>query len=858
MSRRAIRWLGRKAGMHPAVSLSLVAVLTLVAGFLAYTRLRIEMDVATLLPKDTDYYRERSRAQWLFGTYSYDFVLCVLEVKDSASGGVKENSAQYLSDARRQVVDALDDQRFFQRMNRGQWSGSLESLSAATSLLTNKDFDLLENRLLPDRLAEQMERLKVRVAEADTTESMELVRSDPFGIMQVLDEKGHYASGPLRRGPDATFYLSKDERMAIVVAWPVRPSTDLVGARELLRFLNQTREGLYVGNPEWREWLEIGFTGPHVENAEGTSDVREDMLLTSFVSILSVMLLFFVAFRQPEALLFVTVPLLVGVVWTLGFTSLFIDRITQITLTFAAILIGLGIDFSIHLYNRFLEDVRQGGDVRQALGAAIYHTGPSIMAGALTTGFGFFGMMTTEFQGFRELGLFGGIGILMSLVAVALTLPPLMVLFAARYRRGQAPIATLGLKSVTFTVNSYPRMTVCASLCILAFLGVQATRLQFNTDSSTLGQASISYQELLERIEKHFPTKQILVIAQAANLNEAIANNDQIYRNIESLPDSYAIAEVDTLRYIHPSRGLQLQTLQRFNDLTGERFQSELDRLANRDAVLNRAFFVPFLAVLREVRERNAAYLRESRAPISIERMDDFDFNSVFRNYVAEDPDSNLYSIITRVYPGPSPVWSDGIPPLFRESLGIAVEPKPIILGNAILSEELRSLIISDLSMVVLIVFGCVVGYLMLYFRSLKKALLAMVPVVFAIFCMLGVMQLMGMSLNYMNVIAIPMIMGIGVDSGIHLMGRFYENQKRDMRPAIERTGRAVVVTALTTMFGYGSLTIASFQGIREIGILAVIGTVATLFAALLMLPAILRMIDPDYTYRGGPGDEIG
>ncbi len=102
------------------------------------------------------------------------------------------------------------------------------------------------------------------------------------------------------------------------------------------------------------------------------------------------------------------------------------------------------------------------------------------------------------------------------------------------------------------------------------------------------------------------------------------------------------------------------------------------------------------------------------------------------------------------------------------------------------------------------------------------------------------------------------MIVGIGVDSAIHLLGRFYENERHNMRLAIERTGRAIVVTGLTTIFGFGSLSIASFRGIREIGFLAIVGTICTLFASLIFLPAILNLLDKKFTYSGGPGDEIG
>jgi hypothetical protein len=157
-------------------------------------------------------------------------------------------------------------------------------------------------------------------------------------------------------------------------------------------------------NPSWAKEFRFSFTGPHIENASGESDIRTDLTSTSLVSFIAVLLLFLVAFRQPEGALLVALPLAIGLIWTIGLASLFVDRITQVTLTFAAIMIGLSMDFAIHFYNRFSDDIRGGKSVEDALRIAIAQTGPSIVAGAITTGVAFFAMTLTRFEGFRQLG----------------------------------------------------------------------------------------------------------------------------------------------------------------------------------------------------------------------------------------------------------------------------------------------------------------------------------------------------------------------------------------------------------------------------------------------------------------------
>lgn len=863
MSRRAIRYIGRKAAFHPYLALPLVAVLTALAAWSAFTRLEIEMDVATLLPKDSSIYQEKNRTEWLFGLGNYDYLFCVLEVKPTAPEEVTADPAAFLKAAKARIQPALADGRYF--IPRGELMGGGEPLgfdrfpAAAISILTLDDLDQIEQRILPDNLVQSIDQLLTSDEDLSTTQVLELRRNDPFGVREIVQDRSLFLSGPLKSYWNDGNFISDDGEILLFVLWPAKPSTNLVRARELMLFLDQTREGMYARNPSWRESLNIDFVGPHVENAEGTTDVREDMVLTSLVSLLAVMFLFTVAFRQPEALLYVVVPLMVGVIWTLGLASLFVDRITQVTLTFAAILIGLGIDFSIHLYNRYLEDVRLGRSARASINSAMQFTGPSIVAGALTTGFAFFGMMLTQFGGFRELGLFGGIGIIMCLLAMALTLPPLMVIFARTSRTARGPLATLGLKTVTYTVQSYPRVTVCAGMCIVVFLGLQATEIRFDDDFQALRQPSDSYERLIRRIESHFniPTNQLLVIVEGNNPVDALRANDVVYRNLRSAR-IYSDFGVDSLRVVHPAPETQLQVLQRFLLVPVDSIRERL-RLAEEDrAEIPAGYFTPFVEWLANSRSEVQQIVSLGEAPVSLERVQDIQFDTAVYNFLQHDASRDTYTAITRVYPPSYQEWDDASLELFEDTVGEGLETPPVVLGNAILSSGLRLVIVRDLSLIVLVVTFSIIAYLMWYFGSVVRAFLAMIPVAFALLCMLGSMRIMGMNLNYLNIIALPMIIGIGVDSAIHLLGRFYENERHNMRLAVERTGRAIMVTGLTTIFGFGSLTFASFRGIREIGILAIIGTLCTLFAALFLLPAVLRLLDPKYTYRGGPGDEIG
>ncbi len=863
MSRRLIRYIGGKAGFHPWLALTLVFAVTGVALWAALTRYEIVMDVAALLPEDSEVYQNRRQAHWDFGAYDYDFIYCVLEVREDAAGDIRENPGRFLKSIQEEVEYALDDQRFFRPRTARFGARDLSSLrqneAALLALLTDSDHDLIENTILPGRASQSVRLAAARAGNPGNGAGLDSSPGDPFGLEQILRSRSVLQAGPLRSDPGDGVHLSSDGRMMLVVLWPLQPSTNILDATRIHRFLEETREALFARNPEWRESLQIDFFGPHIESAEGVLEIRGDVMFTSIISLLAVMILFFAAFRQPEALIFVGLPLVVGVIWTLGFASLFVDRITQVTFPFVAILLGLGIDFSIHLYNRYLEEMRAGARVDKALRQAITHTGPTILAGAITTGLAFFALALTQFQGFRELGLFGGIGIFMSLLAVATTVPPLMVVFSGMSARVRGPVASLGLKKITYTVQSYPRMAVAGGLCIAAFLGIHATNASFHEDFQTFRQPSVSYERLTQRIVEQFdvPSNQVLVIIQEESLEEALRTNDRVYQRIQAARDTYGLVGVDSLRMIYPSPETQLASLQRLERLPTDRIAQEIRLASLEHPELPEEYFNPFLERLRHLQAKASEALEKREPLIGLERTDDRSFVEAVRGYVSLDPEQGVYRIITRVYP-PKDSWVDEVPSPFVNAISDGLRHPPVILGSAVVSSEINQMIVEDLTKVVLIVLIAVVLYLAFYFRSFGRAFLSMIPVAFAMLCILGAMELLGLRLNYVNLIAIPLIVGIGVDSGIHLLSRFFENDGHNMRLAIERTGRAIVITSLTTIFAFGSLSLAGFSGVREIGIMLIVGTMATLFASLVFLPSVLRLLDPRYTFSGGPGDEIG
>jgi hypothetical protein len=168
----------------------------------------------------------------------------------------------------------------------------------------------------------------------------------------------------------------------------------------------------------------------------------------------------------------------------------------------------------------------------------------------------------------------------------------------------------------------------------------------------------------------------------------------------------------------------------------------------------------------------------------------------------------------------------------------------PAISGTPQMSVELMIGTLMDGRDSVLVAIVAIALLLLLHFRGMQ-GLLAIIPLIAGSVLMLGVMYLIGMKYNYMNFIAMPVILGIGIDNGVHALHRWREEQTQGADRVYESfrfVGRAILMTTLTTMIGFGSLAFYAMRGIASFGLLLMVGVGLCFLATVTVLPAVMRL----------------
>ncbi len=618
--------------------------------------------------------------------------------------------------------------------------------------------------------------------------------------------------------------------------------------------------------------LNVGLTGQPVLDYGEMRQSERDSLLASVVSLVLCSLIFIVAYGQVGRPLKAAACLIIGLGFTMGFTTLVIGHLNILSVTFAPMLIGLAIDFGVHFISRYEEETRAGHSVPEAVDKATIFTGQGIVTGAFTTAGAFLAMALTSFRGIREMGVISGGGLLLCLIPM-MTLLPILLMHGrqnvldrehGRGLRRRVRIENLWLER--------PRLVVGLTLLLCAGAAFEARKVHFDYDLLDLqskGLPAVVYEQLLI---KHASQSVIFASVLADDAAQAREFSEKIQRlpavaSVQSAADFFTEDQSNKLQWARAIQrevsGLHFSPVDRnpvnldelaatlwyltgFLGLASERAQPHDPKLAGqlvslRDSVLR------LRRAIHNGQPNNAEQLGKFQQAL---------LGDIRRTFTAiQQQDTS------------GPLRTEDLPPSLRDRfIGVTgkfliqVYPRNDIWqheNQRELIEQLRSVVPQDrLDGIPLQLYEyttrlkdsyqdaawyalvAIIIMVFLHFRSFSSVVLSLVPVAIGSLWLLGVMGLFGIPFNPANIMTLPLVIGIGVTNGIQILNRFFEDHK----PGIlaKSTGKAVLVSGLNTIVGFGSLILGRHQGIRSLGIVMSVGIAACMIVGLTLLPTLL------------------
>ena len=619
----------------------------------------------------------------------------------------------------------------------------------------------------------------------------------------------------------------------------------------------------------------LSLTGTVVLAHEELLSVMRGARQALFLALALVTIIMLAGLGSVRLVLAALFCLLTGLIFTAAFAALAVGELNLISVAFAVLYLGLGVDFAIHYCLRYREGRAAGEDNGTALRNASVKVGGALFLCAASTATGFFAFIPTAYTGVAELGLISGVGMFISLAVTLTVLPALLGLFPLRGGGGgpaRAAGASAGAASRVAAVlvrlpTAHPGKIIGGLFVLAACSAALLTQARFDHNTLNLqdqdNESVATFRRLLADPEVA-PWTGVFIAADGSEADrhrEAFAGLEEVER-VLWLPDFIPARQDEKLAVID-EMALLLGDLPEAMALTDigvaeraaalTRFREALGRSRLTDPVIRGlhdklARLEQSLPAASEGGAQTLARLEHSllaslpgrlqalqaslqARPIAPESLPE----SLKRRWLSAEGRHRL-----EIYPKADMQDNQALRAFVQALQSVSGR----VIGSPVINLEASDAVAAAFGQAFLGAFVVITLMLLLLFRRKRDAPLALLPLLTATLLTGGASVLAGIPLNFANVIALPLLLGMGVDSAIHIIHR-HRVESPAGRPLLATSAaRGVLVSSLTTMGGIGNLALSPHDGTASLGALLTIGIGATMVCALLLLPALLTLLE--------------
>lgn len=659
-----------------------------------------------------------------------------------------------------------------------------------------------------------------------------------------------------------------DQYQELILARPKHDYAQLFAAEQSLRAVREAAADIGLTQDAPENLRITGEAALAYDELHSAMRGAQDAGVLALVLVIVVLLL---ALRTFGAIMTVMFSLVLGLLLTAAFATAAVGHLNLISIAFAVLYIGLGVDYAIHFLLRHEEIRRTGQPVIKTLPTASGDIGRALMICAVTTAIGFYAFIPTTYDGVAELGLISGSGMVISLLVTLTIVPALQRFFPIR------PIKPLISIRPVHTALEWPlharRSVYVITAVAVLFSVIALPQIRFDYNLLNLNDPRTESVETFRDLLENAEDSPWHIIALANNR----AETERLVEQLSGLPEVDKVVTI--LDFVPGDQEEKIRLIEEMAMTLGPISfvpvtQNEIDVQAQRIALQNlyntlSGFLVEhpahaaanaardlqvsltnLLSQLDNLSDRNAqvallyAIDRDllELLPVSIHRLQlALEATPFSQQDVPESvkihwqSSDNIYRIA--IYPTENINDNDALKRFVRAVQKIA----PGATGVPVISLEAgKAVVDAFIHAFSLALIGVVVALLLLL-RSVKSTVLVLVPLLLAALFTGAVTVLLDVPFNFANVIALPLILGIGIDCSVHMVHRSRNAGEAYENLLYTSTARAIFYSALTTMAGFGSLIFSQHQGTASMGLLLLAGVILTLICVLVILPVLLH-----------------
>ena len=634
--------------------------------------------------------------------------------------------------------------------------------------------------------------------------------------------------------------------------------------------------------------VHCGLTGMHVVMRDEMHAGMVDTVRNLSLAFILVLAIFILSFRMWSGPLMAMLVLICGITWDMGLAQIAFGKLNIIAAMCSVILVGLGIDYAIHIISSYCELRHRGEDIENALSKSFQKIGSGLLTGAFTTAIAFLSITTIGSDALRQFGFVTGVGIICCLLASIFMLPAFIVAKEKLWQRmsGKKSPKRVDMEfhflgRLTDLTTAKPWVTIAIALVLTVFLVLQIPKVGMNKNYMELEPEGLESIRLQKELVKRFHMS-------PDNLMVAYENIDEINEVQDRLNSQPAIGMVESIASVLPSDEKQRRRqpyieeiheaqshLPRETDIAADSLVEQLRRLSDNIIEISSMAYVSGLDRVFDkanqfvgldedgnqigvnYAERLADYIESN--PDAVSRLQRYQtyFRDVMKERISRMSSSEKIALdmvpesyrdqyvsedgshFLMVFYSNKDIWEDLFTSPFLKTV---LRNVPHATGSAVFMKEVVEERKQDGPIAFGVALLSILLLLFLDFKSIKTTIIALIPLSMTVVWLLGLMGLFGIEFTIVNVIGFPLLIGIGIDDGVHVIHRYRIEGKGKLSYVMSSIGKPIFLTSLTTIFGFGSLMSSEYRGYIGLGLIVAIGIGLCFVTSVVILPAILKI----------------
>ena len=678
------------------------------------------------------------------------------------------------------------------------------------------------------------------------------------------------------------YFMSRDNKMAMIIVQPTFDVEDIMmlepGCNAIESIVKETAAEFGT---------RTGLTGLTVVAKDEMVTSEQGLAGSFLISLLLILLLLIFVFRMFSVPLISGIPLVMGIYWAMGMTGFTIHRLNIMTAMYLVALLGLGIDYAIHLLTTYTQELDSGSDFHTAVSESFRKSGSGIITGAFTTAIAFFSLSAAETELMRELGIVAGLGIIGELASMMLFIPALLGFRHHRnQKRGKTEaqlfsrirIKTNLASGLGRFISKAPLMTASVLIIFCLALSSGAGRVEIENNLMNMEAEGLESVELQDVMVEEFSMAPDSLFILAGSLEELKELKEQLealdsIKRIDSAADMLLtegelparLAALEELRVVveqSPGSGeidnylltdelnrLQMNLLEMsdlaylggidklfntINELTGwDEDGQKVAETALDELIIKLEDNPDGASKLESIQQRIIPLLRSKLLSMTTaQSAAAADLPELYRNsYISENGDYLMSVIPTR-----NP-WEGEYREIYTSQIETVTDKAT---GMLLAADQLNIMAESDGRRTAFIALLAIFIILLIDFRNLKLTILTMLPLGAAFGALFGVMGWAGIKFDFINIIAVPLLIGIGVDDAVHISHRYLLEGRGRMDETISKTGSAVLLTSITTIIAFASFIPSVMRAMRSTGIVLSLAIAFAFIFSIMLHPSML------------------